>query len=64
MDILDMLLSRGADPNLVVAGEGATLRPVLAEYLSSNTQLSANVLKLLLKYGAKVCTYIRRKING
>jgi len=49
-----MLLSRGADPNMVVMGEGANLRPVLPEYLSANTHISPNVLRLLLKYGARV----------
>ncbi|KAL0277342.1 UNVERIFIED_CONTAM: hypothetical protein PYX00_004671 [Menopon gallinae] len=54
MDILSILLSRGADPNLVIESEGTTLRPVLAEYLASNVQLSPQVIHMLLKFGARV----------
>ncbi|EEB10237.1 conserved hypothetical protein [Pediculus humanus corporis] len=54
MDILSILLSRGADPNKVIESDGITLRPVLAEYIASNAELSSQVVHMLLKFGAKV----------
>ncbi|XP_011499217.1 PREDICTED: ankyrin-3-like isoform X2 [Ceratosolen solmsi marchali] len=55
LDILNMLLERGADPNLVIRSEeGLSLRPVLAEYVASNENPSVEVVSLLLKYGARV----------
>ncbi|XP_058792565.1 ankyrin-3-like isoform X2 [Phymastichus coffea] len=55
LQILLMLLERGADPNLVIPSEvGLTLRPVLAEYVASNQNPSVEVVALLLKYGARV----------
>lgn len=54
-----MLLSYGADPNIRVSGgeeDGNTqLRPPLAELLASNETTTIEELKLLLKYGARVC---------
>lgn len=61
MDILSILLSRGADPNKVIESDGITLRPVLAEYIASNVQLSPQVVHMLLRFGAKVS---RRKIDA
>lgn len=56
-----MLLDHGADPNLRVFNDiddpGSQLRPVLAEYLASNTEPDAEVVNLLLRHGAKVITY-------
>ncbi|XP_014612675.1 ankyrin-1-like isoform X2 [Polistes fuscatus] len=55
LQILQMLLERGADPNLVIrSDEGFSLRPVLAEYVASNENPSVEVVALLLKYGARV----------
>ncbi|XP_026301545.1 ankyrin repeat domain-containing protein 65 isoform X2 [Apis mellifera] len=55
LEILSMLLERGADPNLVIrSDEGPALRPVLAEYVASNENPSVEVVALLLKYGARV----------
>ncbi|XP_066599475.1 ankyrin repeat and SOCS box protein 14-like isoform X2 [Prorops nasuta] len=55
LEILRMLLERGADPNLVIrSDEGPALRPVLAEYVASNENPSVEVVALLLKYGARV----------
>ncbi|XP_057341944.1 ankyrin repeat domain-containing protein 65-like isoform X4 [Microplitis mediator] len=55
LEILCMLLERGADPNLVIrSDEGLSLRPVLAEYVASNANPSVEVVALLLKYGARV----------
>ncbi|CAG5103817.1 Similar to Ank3: Ankyrin-3 (Rattus norvegicus) [Cotesia congregata] len=55
LEILSMLLERGADPNLVIrSDEGPSLRPVLAEYVASNVNPSVEVVALLLKYGARV----------
>ncbi|KAF9406742.1 hypothetical protein HW555_012983 [Spodoptera exigua] len=51
-----ILLESGADPNLKVYNdEDATqLRPALAEYLASNPEPSAEIVALLLRYGARV----------
>ncbi|XP_014216554.1 uncharacterized protein LOC106645248 isoform X3 [Copidosoma floridanum] len=55
LQIMTMLLERGADPNICVnSEEGLTLRPVLAEYVASNENPSVEVVSLLLKYGARV----------
>lgn len=55
LQVLSMLLERGADPNLVIRSEeGLSLRPVLAEYVASNENPSVQVVALLLKYGARV----------
>nr|XP_022899741.1 ankyrin-3-like isoform X2 [Onthophagus taurus] len=57
-EILQMLLSEGADPNLKVYNEvgdrNSQLRPVLVEYVASNENLNPEVITLLLKYGARV----------
>ncbi|CAH1642203.1 unnamed protein product [Spodoptera littoralis] len=54
--VLQILLESGADPNLKVYNdEDATqLRPALAEYLASNPEPSAEIVALLLRYGARV----------
>lgn len=53
-----MLLDHGADPNMRVFNDiddpGSQLRPVLAEYLASNTEPDAEIVNLLLRHGAKV----------
>ncbi|KAJ8687873.1 hypothetical protein QAD02_023668 [Eretmocerus hayati] len=55
LQMLTMLLERGADPNLVIRSEeGLSLRPVLAEYVASNENPSVEIVSLLLKYGARV----------
>ncbi|CAO1331540.1 unnamed protein product [Diamesa serratosioi] len=57
VEIMKMLLSYGADPNLRVYGEmgsNATLRPPLAELLISNENVCLEEVKLLLKHGARV----------
>lgn len=59
-EIIEMLLERGADPNLkVFSGDDTTelhsqLRPVLVEYLASNAHPSIRVVHLLIRYGARV----------
>ncbi|CAB3233513.1 unnamed protein product [Arctia plantaginis] len=55
-EIVKILLESGADPNLKVYNdEDATqLRPALAEYLASNVAPSAEIITLLLRYGARV----------
>ncbi|XP_077289657.1 uncharacterized protein LOC143913633 [Arctopsyche grandis] len=58
MEILKMLLDKGANPNLRVYNDaedlGSQLRPVLAEYLASNAEPDAEIVNLLLKHGARV----------
>jgi hypothetical protein len=53
-----MLLKAGADPNLKVYNDicdrNSQLRPVLVEYVASNTNPSLAVVNLLIRYGAKV----------
>ncbi|XP_075988672.1 uncharacterized protein LOC142984767 isoform X3 [Anticarsia gemmatalis] len=55
-EIVKILLESGADPNLKVYNdEDATqLRPALAEYLASNVEPSAEIVAMLLRYGARV----------
>ncbi|XP_072948656.1 ankyrin repeat domain-containing protein 61-like isoform X2 [Epargyreus clarus] len=55
-EIIKILLESGADPNLKVYNEddGAQLRPALAEYIASNAEPSADIVSLLLRYGARV----------
>ncbi|XP_060534026.1 ankyrin-3-like isoform X2 [Cylas formicarius] len=57
-EILQMLLTAGADPNLKVFNDefdrNSQLRPVLVEYIASNDSPSLAVVNLLIKYGAKV----------
>ncbi|XP_049824534.1 putative ankyrin repeat protein RF_0381 isoform X2 [Aethina tumida] len=57
-EIIEMLLTAGADPNLKVYNDvldrNSQLRPVLVEYLASNEELSLAVVNLLIKYGSKV----------
>lgn len=59
---MQMLLERGADPNLKVYSDSADrnsqLRPVLVEYLASNDKPSVHIVNLLLRYGARVCACI------
>ncbi|XP_058448391.1 putative ankyrin repeat protein RF_0381 isoform X2 [Malaya genurostris] len=57
VEIMKMLLSYGADPNVRVVGDIATnaiLRPPLAELIASNEVVTPEELRLLLRYGARV----------
>lgn len=55
MDLLQILLSNGADPNQVIDSDGGPpLRPVLAEYIASNEEPCPGIVHLLLRHGAKV----------
>lgn len=66
-EIMQMLLERGADPNQKVYSDSADrnsqLRPVLVEYLASNDKPSVHIVNLLLRYGARVCTYIYHQVT-
>lgn len=55
-DVLKLLLENEANPNIVAKSEeGLLLQPILAEYISSNIyNLNPDVIKLLLRHGAKV----------
>lgn len=54
-ELMTLLLTSGADPNLIVdSDDGPPLRPVLPEYLAANEKPCPNIIKMLLKYGAKV----------
>ncbi|CAL4067086.1 unnamed protein product [Meganyctiphanes norvegica] len=62
MDILQLLLEKGADPNLIIFGDDESpIRPVLGEYLSSNPDPEAEVISLFLKYGAQVVMQSQNK---
>ncbi|XP_062535067.1 putative ankyrin repeat protein RF_0381 isoform X3 [Armigeres subalbatus] len=57
VEIMKMLLSYGADPNVRVVGDIATnaiLRPPLAELIASNDDVKPEELRLLMKFGARV----------
>lgn len=64
VELMSLLLSAGANPNLVIdSDEGPPLRPVLAEYVGSNDQPSPLIVKLLLRFGAKVQSHTLLKPN-
>lgn len=55
LEILKMLLDRGADPNLYTLSDtGPMLKPPLGEYINYNPKPELKVVELLLKYGACV----------
>ncbi|XP_037977659.2 ankyrin-3 [Plutella xylostella] len=55
-EIVQILLESGADPNLKVYNveDAAQLRPALAEYLASNPEPQPDIVRLLLRNGARV----------
>ncbi|XP_055305739.1 ankyrin-1-like isoform X2 [Sitodiplosis mosellana] len=56
VEIMKMLLSYGADPNVRIPSEtGAYLRPCLGELLANSDTTTVEELQLLLKHGARVC---------
>ncbi|KAF2368956.1 Ankyrin repeat-containing domain [Trinorchestia longiramus] len=55
LEVIELLLSRGADPNIVVPGlDGSPILPPLGDYLAATDEHDINVINLLLKYGAEV----------
>nr|XP_045609997.1 poly [ADP-ribose] polymerase tankyrase-2-like isoform X3 [Procambarus clarkii] len=55
LEILKLLLEKGANPNLVIVGEDNTpIKPALGEYLASNEDPDVEVVNLFLRYGAEV----------
>ena len=59
MDVLQLLLERGADPNIVVRHEsGRPLKPPLGEYLANSPEHDVDVVKLMLRYGSQVISII------
>lgn len=55
VEILKVLLENGADVNRrILSEDGMALKPVLAEYLSSNEEIDPRVVRLLLQYGSRV----------
>ncbi|RWS07427.1 Ankyrin repeat domain-containing protein 50-like protein [Dinothrombium tinctorium] len=54
-DIVHILLERGADPNAITLdSRGPLLKPPLGEYFNSNENVDPNLVRLLLKYGARI----------
>ena len=50
LEVLELLLSRGADPNIIVLGlDGTPVLPPLGDYLTSTDEHDNNVISLLLK---------------
>lgn len=55
LEVLELLLSRGANPNIIVAGlDGSPILPPLGDYLAASDDHDADVINLLLRYGAEV----------
>lgn len=55
LEILKLLLEKGANPNLVIVGEdNSPIKPALGEYLASNEDPDVEVVNLFLKHGAEV----------
>lgn len=55
MEIATLLLDRGANPNGITFDErGPLLKPPLGEYFNANDDPDPALVKLLLKYGARV----------
>ena len=55
MQIAQLLLDRGADPNGITLDErGPLLKPPLGEYFNANDDPDPACVKLLLKYGARI----------
>ncbi|GIY07919.1 ankyrin-1 [Caerostris darwini] len=55
VDIIQLLLECGADPNAVsVCGDGPLIKPPIGEYFNSCDHPTVEVVRLLLYYGAKV----------
>jgi len=54
-DIVALLLDRGADPNGITFDErGPLLKPPLGEYFNANEEPDSDIIRLLLRYGARV----------
>ncbi|XP_045131002.1 ankyrin repeat domain-containing protein 50-like isoform X1 [Portunus trituberculatus] len=55
LEIIKLLLERGANPNIVIVGEdNSPIKPALGEYLASNEEPEVEVVNLFLKHGAEV----------
>lgn len=55
MEIARLLLDRGADPNGITFDErGPLLKPPLGEYFNANDDPDPALVRLLLKYGARI----------
>ena len=63
LEVLQLLLEKGADPNIVVRSEsGRPLRPPLGEYLVNAVDHDVEVIKLLLKFGAQVLQVLSKRL--
>uniref|UniRef100_A0A6A7FR83 Ankyrin repeat and KH domain-containing protein mask-like n=1 Tax=Hirondellea gigas TaxID=1518452 RepID=A0A6A7FR83_9CRUS len=55
LEVLELLLSRGANPNIVVQGlYGTPMLPPLGDYLAASDEHDLNVINLLLRHGTDV----------
>ena len=63
MEIAQLLLDRGADPNGITFDErGPLLKPPLGEYFNANDDPDPAIVRLLLKYGARVILKVIKNI--
>ena len=55
MEIVQILLDADADPNAITTDErGPLLKPPLGEYFNSSEAPNCELIRLLLKYGARI----------
>jgi len=54
-EIVKILLDADADPNAITVDErGPLLKPPLGEYFNSSEAPNCEIIRLLLKYGARI----------
>ncbi|KAF8771311.1 Ankyrin repeat domain-containing protein 50 [Argiope bruennichi] len=64
VEIVHTLLRRGANPNAITLSDGKpVLKPPIGEYLQNCEHPRLEILKLLLRYGARIVFEIQRNHN-
>ncbi|GBM64501.1 Putative ankyrin repeat protein L88 [Araneus ventricosus] len=64
LEIVYTLLLRGANPNAITVEEGRTvLQPPIGEYLQNSEHPRLDIIKLLLRYGARIILEIQQNHN-
>lgn len=55
LEVLQLLLERGANPNIIVLGlDGTPMLPPLGDYMTASDEHEPEVIHLMLRYGAEV----------